>query len=1192
MFNTYTLVADRLWVPWTLRKPTLSALIIVSLLLAAAIEILAQKGAKDGGLSLSDSIDNIPQTSFLASSYLPTLIALIYGLLWAWVDLDARRIQPWLELSKEGGSTAQNSLFLDYPSEFLPFVPFTAARRRQWPVFYSGTIIVIVFWLITPLQSSIFGIGPIRLTRPISVSAPTSLLPITLQAPLLDNEILNDAFAITWLGRDFPAPMTAEYALLPFKADSVVPPFATDTYLKSWTWQLTTDLKCWPATINGSGSLFRMSNGRGCEVEIAFFGSTTTTRDSQYSMLYVGYYNNAWLDYYLEGPSCGKNASHQFLAISAFRNGTADIKTGANYTSITALFCQPQYLKRNVSVVLSRDILVAINASIEPNGDNVRLLDSEFNITAFEYLIGTGRPPVDIVRDFPQQRNLDQYPQLVDSRIEQPVTNMVGFAIGSRNYSAAELHDPSTLAAAYTMAHRSLFSTTVSRLLSNGANGSPVAQAEGIQYTTYGVIVSRPISVVVEALLLVVAILSACTLYHYTRYRSPLTRNPSSIGDILGILQCSQEVLKDFEDQDRSGDATLKENIGASTYFLREENETGKAILRLYRNQNARSRASRQSRTNPLGRDYKPIRPSALNPAVGASFIGFLLIGTATLAYLKQQERSLGGLIPPSSNFEVMQLLENYIPTIFATLIEPFWVLVSRVCCVIQPFSELQKGRSSPQRSVLAKYTSIPSQLVVWRSARAGQYLLTSTCLAAVLANVLALGLSGLFNDIPRVVSYNTMVKPARIAVPSRDDIVPASAGLNSYSDHFEVVLANLSENSMTPLPSWTDNANFYLPFGQPGDQSFVKGDQLKATTFGFGVETQCSPMYLNDLSGRAVVTLSSTNSTESLALFARSLNGSYEECTYAESGAPVYRLIPGRPFTREIILTGSNIVQGPCGSKAPWIAGWMRVQPTQQQPGNKTLRSMLLNCQSNLRVAKFDVTVDTDGKVIDAEDLGDADLHLEYWSSNVSQSMADEIATTNGPSVGLPIWHNETLTTDWINHLLTLMMGNRSIVDPTQEIPDATAIQPLLEDLYRRLAASLLGLNPSFFQEAADDIDLIPATILRTETRIFLSEPAFILSVSILALYLLIAVAVYARGRAILLPRMPTSLGSLLAYSVASQAVEDFTEHHEVGDNAIQRHTYTFGRYIGKDGKPHIGIERDPFVIKLDGRNFKKKGS
>ncbi|KAI0201332.1 hypothetical protein F4808DRAFT_450287 [Astrocystis sublimbata] len=1066
------------------------------------------------------------------------------------IDWQARHLQP-----RE---------FYTHPFEFLAFVPVRAARRGHWPVFYSGTIVMIVFWLITPLQSSILGVGPIHLVRQHLISTPKSLIPIRDQASLLDIGILNDAFAITWLGLDFPSSMTADYALLPFEARDTVPSFATDVYFRSWTWQLSTDLNCWPGNVNGLGDVFRVNNGRGCEVDIVFFGHTDVPKDTQYAMLYVGYYRNHYLDYYLEGPSCRNNSSHQFLAISAARNGTADSLAppfpSRNYTDITAIFCEPQYSKCNVSVMLSKETLKPLTSSILPKGNNMTLLDSEFNITAFEYLLGTGCPPVDQVRDYPKQITLEQYDQLLDKGIEWPITVATGFAIGSRNYSGTDLHDPATLAAAYSAAHRILFSATVAQLLSNGTDASAVSQLGERHYTTYGVI----------ALLLVVAALAGCLLYHCVRSRNLLTSDPSSICDILGTLNCSEAVSADFAVHDRADAATLSQHVGSNSYFLREKSETGRTILSLDISETAISSIyEKKNESLPSGGGYKPIRPSALSSVSGACFIGVLLPAIVILAYLKQQERYLGGLTPPSSNFEVMQLLENYIPTILATLIEPFWVLINRIYCVFQPFSELQKGRSSPRHSVLAKYTSVPPQLAVWRSARAGQYLLTCICLATLLANVLAISLSGLFNEMPRIVTYPTMVKPARTAIASRNVLLGNSRSPIDYSDHFE----------------WTDRANYYLPFGRPTDRSFSAGDQFKASTIGFGLETICSPIQLNKFSGRFAVTLSPWNTTKTLTLSAKSPNGSYVECWEQYPNNDVnHRLSPKEPSSQEVMFSPRGIRGGVCWSGAPLIIGWMRGR----EPEFEILRSTFLSCHSSFRVAMFDVTVDADNNIIDSQNLGDPDTNVARISAKNSQLIVDGAAQNIG-SFSNGGWHNETVTMDWINHLLTLKIGNRSLVDPTQDVPDPTKIGPILEDLYQQLAATIMGLNSDFFQGADDTTDPIPASVLRTETRIFFSETAYILSIAILSLYVLLFGFVYARGRAILLPRMPTSLGSLLSYSVASQAVEDFAERRELGDQALSTRTYTFGRYIGTDGKPHVGIERAPFVVKLDKRSFRR---
>lgn len=110
--------------------PILLLLTILTLLIAVAIEVIAQLSHSRGGLALSRTQDEIPQYAMISYLYAPNIIAVLYSLVWSWVDLDVKRMQPWFELSKPEGATAENSMFLDYPYDFIATVPVKAARRR------------------------------------------------------------------------------------------------------------------------------------------------------------------------------------------------------------------------------------------------------------------------------------------------------------------------------------------------------------------------------------------------------------------------------------------------------------------------------------------------------------------------------------------------------------------------------------------------------------------------------------------------------------------------------------------------------------------------------------------------------------------------------------------------------------------------------------------------------------------------------------------------------------------------------------------------------------------------------------------------------------------------------------------------------------------------------------------------------
>jgi hypothetical protein len=118
------------WKPLSLTMPILLATLLVTLLIVATIELLAQTSQARGGFALSNSIEEIPQYAMIAYQYAPQVVAVLYSMVWSWIDLDVKRMQPWFELSKESGSSAEDSLMLDYPFTFMAFVPLQAAKKK------------------------------------------------------------------------------------------------------------------------------------------------------------------------------------------------------------------------------------------------------------------------------------------------------------------------------------------------------------------------------------------------------------------------------------------------------------------------------------------------------------------------------------------------------------------------------------------------------------------------------------------------------------------------------------------------------------------------------------------------------------------------------------------------------------------------------------------------------------------------------------------------------------------------------------------------------------------------------------------------------------------------------------------------------------------------------------------------------
>lgn len=113
--------------------------------------------------------------------------------------------------------------------------------------------------------------------------------------------------------------------------------------------------------------------------------------------MYIGYYNDALVDWALENPNCTLEFSNNFLAIWA---SSASLTTNGTFEDMTALFCKTSYAVQNITVQVN-----ASDHSILP--DEFGNTESQvppgglINTTNFEYIIGSGFSPVAQVKGYP-----------------------------------------------------------------------------------------------------------------------------------------------------------------------------------------------------------------------------------------------------------------------------------------------------------------------------------------------------------------------------------------------------------------------------------------------------------------------------------------------------------------------------------------------------------------------------------------------------------------------------------------------------------------------------------------------------------------------------------------------------------------------------------------------------------------------
>lgn len=128
--RTQSSLSKPTWKPNAYRLLPLVTVIIASWALIVVLQLLLSKSQKEGGIIITETIDDIPFGKSFLYRYLPTIIALVFSVFWGWIDLQIKRLEPYYQLSKPGGAWGKDSLLLSYPFDFLPFVPLGAFRKK------------------------------------------------------------------------------------------------------------------------------------------------------------------------------------------------------------------------------------------------------------------------------------------------------------------------------------------------------------------------------------------------------------------------------------------------------------------------------------------------------------------------------------------------------------------------------------------------------------------------------------------------------------------------------------------------------------------------------------------------------------------------------------------------------------------------------------------------------------------------------------------------------------------------------------------------------------------------------------------------------------------------------------------------------------------------------------------------------
>lgn len=1104
---------------------------------------------------------------------------------------------------------------------------------------------MLIFWAVTPLQSAIFSNDTITAIRNVTMLQSNGLINIDQQAANLDSTFMNTAYAYTWLGQKLPAFTTPDYAVTP-----AYPANTSDEVLGNQTLQFPTtvyqtSLDCWPASVTQYEDVYyNISDGRGCIIPNVALAEAQD--DSQlWTLTSIPYYPTD-LSSHDMGKSCPNISTHTMIVLWADGSGSNDTATQIN-GGLTAVFCEASYYTQNATTtVFAADLSVR---EVNITGTRTFLEDDEFNITNFELVVSNGVSAIAKNLQFPDRLVLDQQPRLSDSGLVFPTTLEAGFAVGSQKWSLPAYKNSTNLQVAFQAAHRLLFNLAVYHVLDQTEDSHRFVF--GTRTGTLGAVtVNRLISIIVEVFLGLVCILASVLWYlSYVRV-SNLTSDPAAIRDIMASISGNSEILVQFTNLESLTAEHLEDVLRDGHYKLIRRRIRAKEKMCLeYVEQKGRSSSVSRKDTlkmvaRPDSMDLRAVRPTELSFGLGTVFVGIICMALAGVIALKacitrqggksiSETRKPGksakphcvGLPLPSSNPVIRQILESYLPTAFSTFLEPFWVVLNRLLCILRPFEELREGGASSAISLDVKYTSVPPQLAIYRAVRSKHLILAAVCSIAFLANVLAVSLSGLLTE--GIATFSTSVAVADIVSPVFVSNVTQVFGVSgpslAGSDQFYIAMTNITSNTF--LPPWTDPGFYYMPFDLEQAQTTSSDGVYHSVTRGFGMNLTCSALSTDSEKNTLYFDVSEMgqkiefniaheldNGTKLSCVDFLQANGHNADTTtnYTEflevvpSAAPVALEVVSalRTATNHYGTTLDDLY---CGTVL--AVGWARmggnetadVTTLANNTNGRSLEYEFLSCQPMLKTAMFNLTTGEDGRILESSQIGGFDSSDAFISPDdtifLYQQMNSLIAFGSLDFVTSSLdftWHSNTSSSDWLNYLITAITNDTDLVNPQASLPNLTSTAPIVEDLYARLAAIIFSLNPSAFQPAAP-YSTTRVILTTQQTRIFMSDAMFIVTLILLSFNILVAIAFYARRPPKYLPRMPTTIASIIAYVAASHALSDFDPAASVAQGlsakGLRRDSmgsrYAYGRFVGTDGKTHVGIERQSLVVPLESR-------
>ncbi|KJR80531.1 uncharacterized protein SPSK_04883 [Sporothrix schenckii 1099-18] len=152
------------WRPFSMRWPYLMTLILLSIVLGVAQELIYRMSLTRP-LVKFHSPEEIPGGLYFTVKFAPTIVAVTFGVLWQITDFEVKRLEAFYQMSKGDGAVADESINVDYVTYFTFFRPFRALYCKHYAVAVSSIASLLAVSLVPTLSAATIVLTPNRDAR-------------------------------------------------------------------------------------------------------------------------------------------------------------------------------------------------------------------------------------------------------------------------------------------------------------------------------------------------------------------------------------------------------------------------------------------------------------------------------------------------------------------------------------------------------------------------------------------------------------------------------------------------------------------------------------------------------------------------------------------------------------------------------------------------------------------------------------------------------------------------------------------------------------------------------------------------------------------------------------------------------------------------------------------------------------------